>query len=35
VPSAVTTAFDLQSFLATLPAKPGVYRMLASDDTIL
>jgi len=27
--------FDLQSFLKALPAKPGVYRMLASDDTIL
>ena len=29
------TSFDLQSFLASLPAKPGVYRMLAADDTIL
>ena len=28
-------AFDLPSFLASLPAKPGVYRMLAADDTIL
>ncbi len=27
--------FDLPSFLASLPAKPGVYRMLAADDTIL
>ena len=30
-----TPAFDLDSFLASLPAKPGVYRMLAADDTIL
>jgi excinuclease ABC subunit C len=29
------TPFDLRSFLAALPAKPGVYRMLAADDTIL
>jgi len=29
------TPFDLTSFLAALPAKPGVYRMLASDETIL
>ena len=28
-------SFDLVSFLAALPAKPGVYRMLAADDTIL
>jgi excinuclease ABC subunit C len=28
-------AFDVASFLAALPAKPGVYRMLASDGTIL
>ena len=27
--------FDLRSFLAALPAKPGVYRMLAADDAIL
>ncbi len=27
--------FDLQSFLAALPARPGVYRMLGADDTIL
>jgi excinuclease ABC subunit C len=27
--------FDLRSFLAALPAKPGVYRMLAADGTIL
>ena len=27
--------FDLASFLAALPAKPGVYRMLAADGTIL
>ncbi len=27
--------FDLRSFLAALPAKPGVYRMLGRDDTIL
>ena len=27
--------FDLTSFLAALPAKPGVYRMLAADGTIL
>jgi excinuclease ABC subunit C len=31
----VATPFDLASFLASLPAKPGVYRMLAADDTIL
>jgi len=31
----VATPFDLASFLAALPAKPGVYRMLAADDTIL
>jgi excinuclease ABC subunit C len=31
----VTSAFDLASFLASLPAKPGVYRMLAADGTIL
>jgi excinuclease ABC subunit C len=30
-----TTSFDLRSFLASLPAKPGVYRMLAADETIL
>ncbi|MCM2311199.1 MAG: excinuclease ABC subunit UvrC [Steroidobacteraceae bacterium] len=29
------TPFDLDSFLAALPARPGVYRMLAADDTIL
>ena len=29
------TPFDLASFLAALPAKPGVYRMLAADGTIL
>jgi excinuclease ABC subunit C len=28
-------AFDVASFLASLPAKPGVYRMLAGDGTIL
>ncbi len=27
--------FDLDSFLAALPARPGVYRMLGGDDTIL
>ena len=27
--------FDLDSFLAALPARPGVYRMLGTDDTIL
>jgi excinuclease ABC subunit C len=31
----VATPFDLASFLAALPGKPGVYRMLAADDTIL
>jgi excinuclease ABC subunit C len=31
----VTATFDVASFLASLPAKPGVYRMLAPDDTIL
>jgi excinuclease ABC subunit C len=29
------TSFDLASFLASLPAKPGVYRMLAANGTIL
>jgi excinuclease ABC subunit C len=29
------SAFDLRSFLASLPAKPGVYRMLGADDVIL
>ena len=28
-------AFDLKTFLASLPAKPGVYRMLGADGTIL
>jgi excinuclease ABC subunit C len=28
-------SFDLRSFLASLPAKPGVYRMLGPDDAIL
>jgi excinuclease ABC subunit C len=28
-------SFDVATFLAALPAKPGVYRMLAADDTIL
>ncbi|MFO1407453.1 MAG: excinuclease ABC subunit UvrC [Steroidobacteraceae bacterium] len=27
--------FDLDTFLASLPAKPGVYRMLGADGTIL
>ena len=33
----MTTAptFDVATFLAALPAKPGVYRMLAGDGTIL
>jgi excinuclease ABC subunit C len=30
-----SAAFDVDSFLAALPAKPGVYRMLAADDSIL
>lgn len=30
-----TPPFDLPSFLASLPAKPGVYRMLGADETIL
>jgi len=30
-----STPFDVPSFLAALPARPGVYRMLAADDTIL
>jgi excinuclease ABC subunit C len=35
--TAVTSlsAFDLKSFLASLPAKPGVYRMLDAEGTIL
>jgi excinuclease ABC subunit C len=28
-------AFDVASFLASLPARPGVYRMFGADDTIL
>ena len=28
-------SFDLTSFLAALPAKPGVYRMIGADDAIL
>ena len=28
-------AFDLQSFLASLPTKPGVYRMLGKEGEIL
>ncbi len=27
--------FDIRTFLAALPAKPGVYRMLAADETVL
>jgi len=30
-----TPPFDLPTFLASLPAKPGVYRMLGTGDTIL
>jgi excinuclease ABC subunit C len=30
-----TAPFDAKSFLAALPAKPGVYRMLAADGAIL
>ena len=33
--SSSAPAFDVSSFLASLPAKPGVYRMLAADDRIL
>jgi excinuclease ABC subunit C len=33
--TAAAAPFDLKTFLASLPAKPGVYRMLAADDTIL
>jgi len=33
--TAAAVPFDLKTFLASLPAKPGVYRMLAADDTIL
>ncbi len=29
------TAFDIPSFLASLPAKPGVYRMLDADGKLL
>jgi excinuclease ABC subunit C len=32
---AVKSAFDLQTFLASLPAKPGVYRMLGKEGEIL
>ncbi|RPI16833.1 MAG: excinuclease ABC subunit UvrC [Lysobacterales bacterium] len=28
-------SFDFPTFLAALPARPGVYRMLAAEDTIL
>jgi excinuclease ABC subunit C len=31
----VTTAFDVKSFLASLPTKPGVYRMLDAEGGIL
>jgi len=34
-PSNAEAPFDLRSFLASLPAKPGVYRMLGADGTIL
>ena len=30
-----TMSFDLQSFLASLPTKPGIYRMLDKDGGIL
>ena len=33
--TAAAAPFDLKTFLASLPAKPGVYRMLAGDETIL
>jgi excinuclease ABC subunit C len=33
--SDIAAPFDLRSFLAALPAKPGVYRMLGRDDAIL
>ena len=33
--TAAAVPFDLKTFLASLPAKPGVYRMLAGDETIL
>ena len=33
--SDTATPFDLKTFLASLPAKPGVYRMLSADGTIL
>jgi excinuclease ABC subunit C len=32
---AANPAFDLQSFLASLPTKPGVYRMLGKEGEIL
>ena len=35
MPVPAPEAFELQSFLAALPARPGVYRMLSADDTIL
>jgi len=34
-PQVTVPPFDLASFLASLPAKPGVYRMLAAGGTIL
>jgi excinuclease ABC subunit C len=33
--SDATAPFDLRSFLVSLPAKPGVYRMLGREGTIL
>jgi excinuclease ABC subunit C len=35
VTSSPEAPFDRRSFLASLPAKPGVYRMLGTDGTIL
>ena len=29
------SAFDHEAFLATLTRKPGVYRMLAADESVL
>jgi excinuclease ABC subunit C len=34
-PGGETPPFDIKAYLAALPNRPGVYRMLAGDDTLL
>ena len=34
-PSGETALFDIKAYLAALPNRPGVYRMLAGDDMLL